>query len=128
MIASCRTISRSDNQYLNRAIEDTAFFTYRHEPRRRRAQRPGPVAWPARTRGKGAVARTTFRLGGIHMRAGLNWLSGRGLVLGGLLALIGAGAGGEEAEGQAAGLEGRTVSAREGREQLPDTPGGITGS
>src|SRR5213082_1177791 len=126
MIASCPTISRSDNQYLNRAIEDTAFFTYRHEPRLRRAQRPGPVAWPARTRGKGAVARTTFRLGGIHMRAGLNLLSGRGLVLGGLLALIGAEAVAQEAEGQAAVLEEVTVTARKVRENLQDTPVAIT--
>src|SRR2546421_8185347 len=60
------------------------------------------------------------------MRAGLNLLSGRGLVLGGLLALIGAEAVAQEAERQAAVLEEVTVTARKVRENLQDTPVAIT--
>jgi len=60
------------------------------------------------------------------MRAGLNLLSGRGLVLGGLLALIGAEAVAQEAERQGAVLEEVTVTARKVRENLQDTPVAIT--
>src|SRR3979490_3016279 len=72
------------------------------------------------------LSRTTFRLGGIHMRAGLNLLSGRALVRGGLLALIGARAVAREAERQGAVLEEVTVTARKVRENLQDTPVAIT--
>src|SRR5438046_6305281 len=60
------------------------------------------------------------------MRAGLKSLSGRGPVLGGLLALIGAEAVAQEAERQAAVLEEVTVTARKVRENLQDTPVAIT--
>src|SRR5437016_3640773 len=60
------------------------------------------------------------------MRAGLKSLSGRGPVLGGLLALIGAEAVAQEAERQAAVLEEVTVTARKVRENLQETPVAIT--
>src|SRR5437667_12501793 len=55
-------------------------------------KRPANVSSALRS-GRRRLLRTTFRLVGIHMRAGLNLLSAPGLVLGALLALIGAEAG-----------------------------------
>src|SRR6195256_6234929 len=93
-----------------------ALIPVKRPAKRRRALRPG----------RGHPLGTTFRLGGIHMRAGLNLLSGRGLVLGGLLALIGAEAVAQEAERLGAVLEEVTVTARKVRENLQDTPVAIT--
>ncbi|TLZ32597.1 MAG: hypothetical protein E6K29_01155, partial [Gammaproteobacteria bacterium] len=62
----------------------------------------------------------------LGIRTSRTVLSGRGLVLGGLLALIGGQAVAEEAGRQAAVLEEVTVTARKVRENLQETPVAIT--
>src|SRR5256886_15801114 len=62
----------------------------------------------------------------LGIRSARTVLSGRGLVLGGLLALIGGQAVAQEAGRQAAVLEEVTVTARKVRENLQETPVAIT--
>src|SRR5437016_10188724 len=88
-------------------------------------KRPANVSSALRS-GRRRLLRAAVRLGGIHLRAGLNLCSARGVVLGGLLALIGAEAVAQETERQAAVLEEVTVTARKVRENLQDTPVAIT--